>query len=152
MWENAESGVAPCQCFSPGGMRMISPWVTNFSSFSVATIPSPAVTIRICSLSCTRICLVTSGPVKIGLGKGSWDTSCRETIFISSSRERFPHQLHVLDLLELACPSRLENGPHVLLYQQRGQDGGGFDGVDPGAAIRHDQNVPFFLHYVTVYT
>ena len=73
---------------------MISPLVTTFSSFSVATIPSPAVTIRICSLSWawnlfrtpfpkfimftlnsllsgTNSCLVTSGPVKIGLGKGS---------------------------------------------------------------------------------
>jgi hypothetical protein len=33
---------------------------------------------------------------------------------------------------------------------QRCQDGGCLDGVDPGTAIRYDQNIRFFMHDVTV--
>ena len=40
---------APCQCFSPGGTKIIAPGPTLICSFSVATIPLPLVTISICS-------------------------------------------------------------------------------------------------------
>lgn len=46
--ENVESSAAPCQCFSPAGMRITSLTVTLRVSVSVATIPVPEVTMRIC--------------------------------------------------------------------------------------------------------
>src|SRR4030065_284605 len=71
-------------------------------------------------LSGTRSCLVTSGPVKIGLGKCSLSTLFMVTIFIDAlpagTNDRVT-SLHVLDLPELACPGRLEDGPHVLFHQ-----------------------------------
>ena len=44
MWENAESGVAPCQCFSSEGMCTTSPGTMICCSVSVAMMPLPAVT------------------------------------------------------------------------------------------------------------
>src|SRR5659263_338796 len=44
MWEKLESFVAPCQWLSPAGNWMTSPTLTTTSSFSVAQIPLPAVT------------------------------------------------------------------------------------------------------------
>src|SRR5262245_31237457 len=44
MCENAESGVAPCQCFSCEGMCTTSPGTITCCSVSVAMMPLPAVT------------------------------------------------------------------------------------------------------------
>src|SRR5262245_26247515 len=44
MCEKAESGVAPCQCFSSAVICTISPTVISCSSVSVAIMPLPAVT------------------------------------------------------------------------------------------------------------
>src|SRR5262249_50635766 len=44
MWENAESGVAPCQCFSFDGICTTSPGRITCCSVSVAMMPLPAVT------------------------------------------------------------------------------------------------------------
>jgi len=44
MWAKSESGVAPCQCFSPAGMTTKSPGPILISSLSVAMMPTPAVT------------------------------------------------------------------------------------------------------------
>jgi hypothetical protein len=44
MWEKAESGVAPCQCFSPAETCTTSPVVMTSCVASVAMMPFPAVT------------------------------------------------------------------------------------------------------------
>ena len=44
MWENAESRVAPCQCFSSEGICTTSPGIMICCSVSVAMMPLPAVT------------------------------------------------------------------------------------------------------------
>src|SRR5499427_3382162 len=44
MWENAESGVAPCQCFSSAGMCTTSPTLMTSWCASVAMMPFPEVT------------------------------------------------------------------------------------------------------------
>ena len=42
-------GVAPCQCFSPGGIEITSPgWISSIGPPSCCTHPKPAVTIKVC--------------------------------------------------------------------------------------------------------
>src|SRR5437867_9070347 len=49
IWVTAVVAVAPCQCFTPGGVHTTSPGlITCFSPPSCCTQPVPAVTIRIC--------------------------------------------------------------------------------------------------------
>ncbi len=43
MWVKPEPAVAPCQCFSPLGMRTVSPSPTSTCSASVVTSPLPLV-------------------------------------------------------------------------------------------------------------
>src|SRR6266571_9012933 len=43
MWENAESCMAPCQCFSSEGICTTSPGMMICCSVSVAMMPLPAV-------------------------------------------------------------------------------------------------------------
>ena len=43
-WAKDESGPAPCQCSSCGGIKMTVPGVTVYSLSLVATIPLPSVT------------------------------------------------------------------------------------------------------------
>ncbi len=47
MCEKSCSSAAPCQCFSPAGIKAVSPSFISTTFDSVATIPDPSVTNRI---------------------------------------------------------------------------------------------------------
>src|SRR5512132_2721221 len=53
--------VAPCQCFTPGGVQITSPGLTSrFSPFHSCTQPTPDVLIRLWPAGC--VCLAERAP------------------------------------------------------------------------------------------
>src|SRR5882724_2073660 len=110
IWENAESGVAPCQCFSSDGMCTTSPGVMTCCSVSVAMMPLPAVTnstwslLWVCILfrapglkltmprlkllltsGCSSVCRVTGPPVNKGAFTGTAGISAGLCTFMVAS-------------------------------------------------------------------
>src|SRR6266496_1651907 len=61
MWLIPVAGEAPCQCFTPGGMRTTSPgWISSTGPPQRCTSPLPAVTIRIWPTGC--VCQAERAP------------------------------------------------------------------------------------------
>src|SRR5438552_12229815 len=89
-------GVAPCQCFSPGGHQTTSPGrISSFGPLSLCTHPSPEVTIRVCPSGC--VCHAVRAPgsnvtltPSTRAGSGAWNSGSMRTVPVKYSSGPFP--------------------------------------------------------------
>src|SRR5207253_1531393 len=89
-------GVAPCQCFSPGGHQTTSPErISSFGPLSLCTHPSPEVTIRVCPSGC--VCHAVRAPgsnvtltPSTRAGSGAWNSGSMRTVPVKYSSGPLP--------------------------------------------------------------
>ena len=107
MWVMAVVGVAPCQCFSPGGNQTTSPGrISSTGPPSRCARPSPAVTIRVwpsgwvCQAVRAPGSKVTLAPATRA-GSGAWNSGSMRTVPVNQSAGPLPDGCEPLRLISI---------------------------------------------------
>src|SRR5208283_1726406 len=109
MWVMAVVGVAPCQCFSPGGNQITSPGrISLIGPPQRCTRPQPAVTIRVCPSGC--VCHAVRAPgSKVTLapttraGSGASNSISARTVPVNQSAGPFAEGCVPILLISIVC-------------------------------------------------
>jgi hypothetical protein len=103
--------VAPCQCFTPGGIQMTSPGLIScFSRPSCCTQPRPAVTIRVCPSGC--LCQAERAPGSnvtyepdVRDGSCAWNRGSMRTEPVKYAAGPFREGCEPLRVMVMVCAS-----------------------------------------------
>src|ERR1700682_2442922 len=106
-------GVAPCQCFSPGGNQITSPGrISSIGSPQRCAQPQPAVTIKVCPSGC--VCHAVRAPgSKVTLaqdirpGAGASNSGSIRTVPVNQSAGPLPEGCEPLLLMSIFPPPSL---------------------------------------------
>src|SRR3954463_7924272 len=112
-------GVAPCQCFSPGGNQTTSPGrISSTGPSSRWTHPQPNVTIKVWPSGCVCQAVRAPGsnvtlapPTRAGLG--AWNSGSMRTVPETQSAGPLPDGWEPLRLISMAL-LLVVSKPHVL--------------------------------------
>src|SRR5665811_1509091 len=108
IWVIAVVGVAPCQCFSEGGIQTTSPGrISSTGPPQRCTRPQPVVTIRVCPSGC--VCHAVRAPgskvtlaPKARAGAGGLNSGSTRTVPVKYSAGPLPEGCEPLRLMSIS--------------------------------------------------